>query len=43
MIVILLLIITIFTELASELEDKIESSKAAIGSFTTAGASAAGE
>ena len=34
---------TIFTELASELEDKIESSKAAIGSFTTAGASVAGE
>lgn len=34
---------TIFTELASELEDKIESSKTAIGSFTTSGASVAGE
>ncbi len=34
---------TIFTELASELEDKIESSKATIGSFTTAGVSVAGE
>lgn len=34
---------TIFSELASELEDKIESSKATIGSFTTAGASVAGE
>lgn len=34
---------TIFTELASELEDKIESSKSAIGSFTTAGVSVAGE
>lgn len=34
---------TIFIELASELEDKIESSKAAIGSFTTAGASVGGE
>ena len=32
-----------FTELASELEDKIETSKHAIGSFTTAGASVAGE
>ena len=34
---------TIFTELASELEDQIESSKETIGSFTTSGTSVAGE
>lgn len=34
---------TIFVNLASELEDRIESSKEALGSFTTAGVSAAGE
>lgn len=34
---------SIFTELASELEDIIESSKTAIGSFTTTGVSVAGE
>jgi len=34
---------TMFTELASELEDKIEAAKQAIGSFTTSGVSVAGE
>lgn len=34
---------TMFTELASELEDKIEVSKYAVGSFTTSGASVAGD
>lgn len=34
---------TVFADLASELEDIIESSKKALGSFTTAGVSVAGE